>query len=199
MYSGWALSWVQRSLAWRRARPDRRLSLATASRNGGQSRSAGCSSGVLAGRWTRWMPSGITRSLATCQPARSKTRSTCLSLPTPTLRELGEHGTHGGRVDPAQKPPLGASTLMHEPVNVHPLVAMVPGAEWAVSFAFSCPHPADGFEAQARLVLAPDRPAGERPARPLPRRRAFFESRLLLGVGGTAIWRGRGTRSPKPS
>src|SRR3954467_10602492 len=49
-----------------------------------QKRSAGWIWGEYGGRNISSTPSGTTRSLATCQPAPSSTRMTCLSGPAPT-------------------------------------------------------------------------------------------------------------------
>src|SRR3954468_12411882 len=49
----------------------------------GQKRSAGWICGEYGGRNINSTPSGTTRSLATCQPAPSSTRMTCLSGPAP--------------------------------------------------------------------------------------------------------------------
>src|SRR3954467_5241639 len=49
----------------------------------GHKRSAGWICGEYGGRNISSTPSGTTRSLATCQPAPSSTRMTCLSGPAP--------------------------------------------------------------------------------------------------------------------
>src|SRR3954451_24995071 len=108
------------------------------------------------------MPSGTTRSLATCQPAPSSTRTTRLSGPAPTSRAKAARISLNIAV-------LTASARNHSPVagreDVEPLEPVM--AERQRALAAARPDPADDrLEAGATIVAGP---ALRRPGR-LPRR-----------------------------
>ena len=84
----------------------------------GQSRSAGCSSGVWAGIYSKCNPSGIFSFWLLCQPALSRTNIMCLFLLLPKMFSLvGQHLVKNSNIDQGLEPPV--SLLQTGDVQIH--------------------------------------------------------------------------------
>ena len=116
------------------------------------------------------------------------------------LRELGEHGTHGGRVDPAKSTTRRVHSADARTRKRTSTGSDGPRRRVGGELCLFLPH------TRRTMGLRPRRAsswlqtskfaAGERPARPLPRRRAFLKAACSSGLAARR-WRGSGHAQPK--